>query len=175
MRCIISYLHVAGCWKETLLTQFPKVYHYAGYEPVWESPLHAQDSRWEWRRTYSMSTNPRTWSEIRKDWGKIHKESGVSPSSLKPSEGLYRLSDFRNIFSDVLLTSRAGVQSHAESENCPLLLPGSHVPFSERGQQIGKSSSEQNDSLSLPTVHGSRPELGKGRCEAKSYSRVLDR
>lgn len=165
---------MAGCWKETLLTQFSKVYQYAGYEPVWESPFHVQDLQWERGRTCSMSTNSRTWSEIMKDWEKIHKESGVSPSSLKPSEGLDRLSDFQNIFSDVLLTSRAGVQNHVESENCPLLLPGSHLPFSEPGQQIGKSSSEQKDSFSLPTVHGSRPELGKGRCEAKSQSRVLD-
>lgn len=37
-----------------------------------------------------------------KDWEKIHEESGVSPSSLKSSEGLEGLSDLQNVFPNVL-------------------------------------------------------------------------
>ena len=66
----------------------------------------------------------------------------MSPSSLKPNEeGVEGLLDLQDIFPDVLPTSRAGVQSHVLSENCPLLLPRFHLPFSEPAQQIPKSSS----------------------------------
>lgn len=77
------------------MTQFSKVYQYSGYEPVWDSPLHMQDLQWDWRRTCSVSINSLTCFENMKDWEKIHEESGVSPSSLKSSEGLRDSQTFR--------------------------------------------------------------------------------
>lgn len=156
---------------ETLLIQFSKVSMCWLWVSVRETFPHA-GLQWEWRRACSMSTL--IWLEIMKDWEKTHKENGVSPSSLSPSEeGLEGPSDLWNVFPDVFPTSKARVQSHLLSKNGPLLVPQSYLPFSEPGKQIRKSNSwaegelgenkEQKDSLSLSTVHRSRPELGKGR------------
>lgn len=147
-------------------------YQYVGYEPVWERPSHMQDLPWEWRRTCSMSTL--IWFEIMKDWEKIHKGSGVSPSSLRPSEGLGRTLRPSEHFPWRLPHLQGqSAKSLAKWETVLCSFPPSYLPFSKPGKQIQKSSSwaegelgenkEQKDSLSLPTVHRSTPELGKGR------------